>query len=225
MHSILSHYSFAVKLIDMELLEHLNWRYATKQFDSAKEVALQDIEKIKDAIRLSASSYGLQLYKVLVIKDLELRQQLKTASWNQPQITDASHLFVFCNYTLVQDNHVDEYLNLAAEARQSSPEAVKEYGRVIKEKIKTLPDSERHHWTVRQTYLALGNLLNACAELKIDSCPMEGFDNNRYNELLNLTEQGLNAAVIAPVGYRSVNDKTQHYPKVRRPAEQLFELI
>ncbi len=208
----------------MQLINNLKWRYATKAFDPEKKVNGSDLAKIKKAVQLSVSSYGLQLYKVLVIEDPELKKQLRAASWDQSQITDASHLFVFCNYTRVQDQHIDEFLDLTARVRGLDPADLKRYGTFIKKKLAEKSEQERINWTARQTYLAMGNLLAACAELKIDACPMEGFEADRYNQILGLTERGLNAAVIAPIGYRSVTDETQMNPKVRKPLEVLFEL-
>lgn len=208
----------------MQLINNLKWRYATKAFDPEKKVNGSDLAKIKKAVQLSVSSYGLQLYKVLVIEDPELKKQLRAASWDQSQITDASHLFVFCNYTRVQDQHIDEFLDLTARVRGLDPADLKRYGTFIKKKLAEKSEQERINWTARQTYLAMGNLLAACAELKIDACPMEGFEADRYNQILGLTERGLNAAVIAPIGYRSATDKTQMNPKVRKPLEVLFEL-
>ena len=209
----------------MNYIDHLKWRYATKKFDASKKIAPDNLEKIKEAIQLSASSYGLQLYKVLIIEDPSIREQLKTASWGQDQITDASHLIVFCNYTHVEDTHVDDFLHRTAITQNIEMNNLSEYGNFMKGKIKAMTALESFHWTVRQTYLALGNLLSACAELKIDSCPMEGFEADKYNAILGLTEKGLNAAVVATIGYRSHEDHTQHRPKVRKPLEELFEAV
>ncbi len=209
----------------MNYIDHLKWRYATKKFDASKKIAPDNLEKIKEAIQLSASSYGLQLYKVLIIENPLIKQQLKTASWGQDQITDASHLIVFCNYTHVEDTHVDDFLHRTAITQNIEMNNLSEYGNFMKGKIKAMTALESFHWTVRQTYLALGNLLSACAELKIDSCPMEGFEADKYNAILGLTEKGLNAAVVATIGYRSHEDHTQHRPKVRKPLEELFEAV
>jgi nitroreductase/dihydropteridine reductase len=208
----------------MKLIENLQWRYATKKFDATKKVSQEDLENIKEAIRLSASSYGLQLYKVLVIEDPDIRKALREASWGQPQITDASHLFVFCNYASVQEADVDAYLELKADTQGLDIKNLKGYGDFMKDKLVSLSAEVQKNWTVRQTYIALGNLLAACAELRIDSCPMEGFDPARYDEILGLKEKGLTTAVVASIGYRSEEDQTQDQPKVRKAKEQLFEI-
>lgn len=208
----------------MNLTANLKWRYATKKFDPSKKISVENLEKIKEAVQLSASSYGLQLYKVLIIESSEIREKLKPVSWGQSQITDASHLIVFCNYSEVNDEHVDEYLELKAQTEQISINDLNGYGDFMKEKIREKAVSEQNSWTANQTYLALGNLLAACAELKIDACPMEGFEPEAYNEILGLAEQGLNAAVIAAIGYRADEDRTQNVPKTRKPVDLLFEI-
>ena len=209
----------------MNLIESLNWRYATKKFDPNKKIKPEDLEKIKEAVRLSASSYGLQLYKVLVIDDPEIREKLKPASWGQTQITDASHLFFFFYYTNVNDQHIDDYLDLKADTQGLERDSLVDYGNMMKGAVSGMPEAVQSQWTARQTYIALGNLLAACSMLRIDACPMEGFEPAKYNEILGLDKKGLNAAVIATVGYRSDEDKTQGLKKVRKPAESLFESI
>ena len=174
---------------------------------------------------MSVSSYGLQLYKVIIVENTSLREKLKPVSWGQEQITEASHLVVFCNYTNVKDKHVDDFLNMTAKAQDIDVKYLSEYGDFMKGKINEMTKSESFNWTTRQTYLALGNLLNACAELKIDSCPMEGFEPEKYNDILGLSEQGLNAAVIATIGYRSNEDHSQNRPKVRKSLNELFEVL
>lgn len=209
----------------MNYIENLKWRYATKKFDSSKKISPKKLTKLMEAIQLSVSSYGLQLYKVIIVEDTSLREKLKSVSWGQGQITEASHLVVFCNYTNVKDKHVDDFLDLTSKTQNVDVKNLSGYGDFVKGKIKEKTKSESINWTSRQTYLALGNLLNACAELKIDSCPMEGFDPEKYNEILNLSKQGLNAAVIATIGYRSDEDHTQNRRKVRKPLNELFEVL
>lgn len=206
----------------MQLLTNLEWRYATKQFDPTKKISQEQLTFLKKAIQLSPSSYGLQLYKVLIIENPTLRATLKTHSWGQNQITEASHLVVFCNYTKVSNTEIDDFLNRTATIQNLNRDHLQGYGDFIKTKLREFTETERLNWTKRQTYLALGNLLNACAELKIDACPMEGFQVEGYNRVLELDKQNLNAAVIAPIGFRSTEDKTQHGKKVRKSFSELF---
>lgn len=209
----------------MELLKNLEWRYATKKFDTTKKVSTNDLDKLKHSIQLSVSSYGLQLYKVLIIENSEIREKLKPVSWNQSQITDASHLFVFCNYTEATPGAIDYFIKQTAEIQDLDLSRLSGYGEFIKTKLSEKNADEMKSWLKSQTYLALGNLLNACAELKIDACPMEGFEPEAYNKILGLEEQGLNAAVIAPIGYRHIDDHTMGAKKVRKPLGLLFQEI
>ena len=209
----------------MKLIENLKWRYATKKFDASKKVSANNLEKLKEAVQLSVSSYGLQLYKVLIIQNSDIREQLKPVSWNQSQITDASHLFVFCNYTDASPEAIDAFIKQTAATRNLDLERLSGYGDFIKTKLAEKSQEEKTSWLKSQTYLALGNLLNACAELKIDACPMEGFEPEAYNKILDLKKQGLNAAVIAPIGYRHKEDNTIGLPKVRKAIEILFDTL
>lgn len=203
-------------------IEDLHWRYATKKFNPNQEISSEDLETLLEAVRLSASSYGLQPYKVLVIKDPAIKEQLRPAAWNQSQITDASHVLVFANMINFGDEGIDAYIERTSEVREVKKEDLKGYADFMKSKISTLPKETRDQWTAKQAYIALGNLLSAAAALHIDACPMEGFESEKFNEILGLTEKGLNAVVIAAVGYRSEEDQTQYQPKVRKTHENLF---
>lgn len=203
-------------------IHHQNWRYATKKFDAAKKIAPEDLNILKEAIRLSSSSYGLQPYKVLIIENMELREKLKAAAWGQSQITDASQVIVFANQINVGNTEIDAYVRNISETRGIPTENLSGYGDFMKSKITSMAQDLKSIWTSKQTYLALGNLLNAAAELKIDVTPMEGFDTTAFNEILGLTEKGLNASVIATIGYRHKDDETQHHKKVRKSQEELF---
>ncbi len=206
-------------------LENQNWRYATKKFDATKKISKENLDILKEAIRLSSSSFGLQLYKVIVIENPEVRAKLLAASWGQNQIIDASQIIVFANYTKIDDSDIDDYLKNVIETRGIPMEAISGYGDYMKGAISPKSSEEKNIWNEKQTYLALGNLLNAAAELKIDVCPMEGFMPSQYNEILGLDKLNLNAAVIATIGYRSNEDATQHYKKVRKSDEDLFITI
>jgi len=209
----------------MSLIENLQWRYATKKYDSSKKVAQEDIEFIKEAVRLSASSFGLQPYKVLEVSNPQLREKLRAVSANQSQVTDASHLFVFCNKTSVTDEEIDQEMRLRASINEGEAEKLVRYGEFLKNSMKKMSALEMYHWTAKQTYLALATAVAACAELKIDCPPMEGFSIEKYNEILNSPAQGLSAATLLAVGYRHTDDQAQHLKKVRKPVENLFEVV
>jgi nitroreductase len=206
-------------------LENQNWRYATKKFDATKKISNQDLETLKEAIQLSASSYGLQPYKVLIIENPEIRTKLQPFSWGQSQIVEASHLFVFTNLIDIQNNHIDEYITNVAMTRGMDVQDLKQYSDFMKSKLVPLPSEAKSTWTSKQTYLAMGNLLNAAAELKIDVTPIEGFEPEKYNDILGLDKLGLNASLVASIGYRHEEDATQHFPKVRKSINELFITI
>jgi len=205
--------------------ENAKWRYATKKFDTNKKVSTADLETLKEAIRLSASSFGLQLYKVIIVENPEIRTKLQGASWGQTQITEASHLIVFANQTKFDDSDIEAYLNTATKTRNLPEGALSGYGDYMKGALANMPEEVRPNWTAKQTYIALSNLLNAAAELKIDVTPMEGFVPAQYNEILGLEKLNLNPALVAAVGYRHEEDATQHYAKVRKSNEDLFLTI
>lgn len=209
----------------MRLVEDLKWRYATKKFDATKVVSESDLAKIKEAIRLTATSYGLQLFKVMVVTDQAVKEKLKPVSWGQSQVTDASHVLVLCHYTEVTEEHLNAFAAIKSEVQNIERSKLEGYVQFISNTLSKLTPEQIQTWTAKQTYIALGNLMAACAELKIDSCPMEGFEAEKYDEILGLKEQGLSAALVCPIGYRAVEDANQHVPKVRRPLEELFKQI
>lgn len=209
----------------MQLVKNLKWRYATKKYDASKKVSEQDINYIKEAVQLTASSYGLQPFKVLEIKDPALKEALKPLSWNQSQITDASHLFVFCNHIEVTGEDVDEMMQLRAETNNIPIEKISGYGEFVKGKLNEKSKVEMIHWTAKQAYMALSSALIACAELQIDATPMEGFDSEDYNQKLALREKGLNASALLAVGYRHADDMAQNNKKVRKPITTIFEEV
>lgn len=203
------------------LLDALNWRYATKQFDASKKVDAATLDQLLEAVRLAATSYGLQPFQVLHIKDAALRAKLKGASWNQPQITDASDMFVFCSFAEFKEEHINDYITRIAQTR-GLDESVLEGFRGAMKNMLALPAEALAQWTAKQAYIAMGHLLVAAADAKVDACPMEGFDAAQYNEILGLAERNLSAAVVVTVGYRSAEDGLQHAAKVRKPKETLI---
>jgi len=206
-------------------IENQNWRYATKKFNSEKKISNSDLEILKEAIQLSTSSYGLQPYKVIIVENEEIRKQLQPASWGQSQITDASHLFVFASITNVDAEYINNFVENMAKTRNIPVESIKAYADFMIGNITTLTPEKQFIWSQKQAYLALANLLNVAAELKIDVTPMEGFIPEQYNKILGLTEKGLSATLVATIGYRADEDATQHYAKVRKPISELFESI
>lgn len=207
-----------------QIIEDLNWRYATKKFDPAKKVSDENIEVIKESLRLTATSYGLQPLKFLIIESPELRAKLQPASYGQTQIVDASHLIVICSYLNVSDEDVDAYMKTVSETREVPLEAVAPFGEHIKGSLAKMNGDAQTLWASKQAYIALGQVLHTCASLRIDSTPMEGFDPQSYDDILGLKEQNLKATLVCAVGYRHDEDKNQHMKKVRKSSEDIFEV-
>lgn len=212
-------------MTNTDYIEQLKWRYATKKFDANKVLSEEDLEKLLDAIQLSASSYGLQPYEVLVIKDVETRKKLHPAAFEQPQILDASYLLVFAANTKIDEAYLDHYIDNIVETRQMKREDLSGMKDMIMNAVISQSDENKIEWAKKQAYIALGNLLSAAAHYQIDVCPMEGFDATQFNEILELKEKNLSTAVIATVGFRHKDDALQHADKVRKPKNELFTRI
>lgn len=208
-----------------KIIEDLNWRYATKKFDSTKKITPENIEIIKESLRLVPSSYGLQPLKYLFIEDSNLRQQLREKSFNQLQITDASHLLVICSFIEITEDYIDKHIENMAEIRSIPTESISGFGNYMKKEILPMEKVKMTEWNSKQAYIALGHLLHTCASLRIDATPMEGFQKEAYDEILKLKQQGLQSVLVCPMGYRSEGDSNQFLKKVRRANESLFEVI
>lgn len=209
--------------IEMKTLDNLKWRYATKKFNDSKKVDEEELDILKEAIRLSPSSYGLQLFKVIDVKDELTRKTLQPAAWGQTQIVDASNLFVFAAKSKYDPSDVDNYVNLKAEANGMDPSEMSGYADFVKGKLSAMSNEDYQNWTKRQVYIALGNLMTAGAELEIDICPMEGFEPEKFDAILKL--DGYSSTVIATIGYRSEEDATSQNPKIRKDVGDLFEAV
>lgn len=210
-----------------DYIESLNWRYAVKKYDPSRRVSAEDIEQLKKAVQLSVSSVGLQPYKVIIVEDPAVKHQLVEAvsGNNKNLVTDASHVFIFANELNVGDAAVDKYIDEIADVRDIEKDNLTGFGNYIKDYIGTLSEEEKNQWTAKQAYIALSTLINTAAHLRIDTTPMEGFDPATANKILNLNEKGLNASVIATVGYRAADDANQYLKKVRKPEKELFITI
>jgi nitroreductase len=206
-----------------QLLERLNWRYATKQFDPNQKINAQDWATLEDVLQLSPSSGGLQPWKFVVVTDPAVRQKLRAASYGQPQITDASHLVVFTSKNNFSEADVDAHIQNIAKVQGVPVEALAQLrGMLVGGIVASRDETARNAWSRNQTYIALGNLLASAALLGIDACPMEGFDHSQYDEILGLKEKGYSSAVVATLGYRLASDKYAAAPKVRFPKEHVI---
>jgi len=209
-----------------QLLEQLNWRYATKQFDPQRKISAPDWAALEEALWLTPSSGGLQPWKFVVVTDPARRASLLPAAYGQKQITDASHLVVFAAKRSFGEADVDAHIRRVAQVQGAPVEALAPLRNMLVGGIvQSQDEAARLAWARNQTYIALGNLLTSAALLGVDACPMEGFDRAQFDELLGLPAQGLTASVIATLGYRSPSDKYSNAPKVRFPKEQVFITI
>ena len=204
------------------IIKDLNWRYATKKFDTSKKVTDEDIDIIKESLRLVPTSYGLQPLKFVFVESPSTRKLLKDASYGQTQVEDASHLIVICAFEELNDAHVDTHISNIVETRKLESEKLKGYSDFMKKSIAGLSKEEKVIWNSKQAYIALGQLLHTCASLKIDTTPMEGFDAIQYNEILELQKDNLTAVLACPIGYRHKDDPIQFEQKVRKNQNELF---
>lgn len=205
-----------------DLLETLQWRYATKKMDPTKTVPQDKVERILEAVRLTASSSGLHPYEVFVVKNPALREQIKPHAWNQSQVTDASHLLVFAawdNYTVERINKMFDLVNTVRGFKNEGWEAYRQ------QILATYPqrDAETNYQhAARQAYIGVGTALIAAAQEKVDSTPMEGFDPAKVDEILGLREKGLRSVVMLPLGYRADEGDWLVDLKKVRPARAQF---
>jgi nitroreductase len=209
-----------------QLLDQLNWRYATKQYDPQRKISAADWAALEEALVLSPSSFGLQPWTFLVVDDPALRAKLMLASFGQPQIADASHLVVFATKVNTDEGYVDAFVRRTAEVRGTTPEALAGFrGVMVRSVVQGMNESERRVWAANQAYIALGNLITSAALLGIDATPMEGIEKTRYDDLLGLKPRGLATVVVATLGYRAAADKYASLPKVRFTREQVLQHV
>ncbi|MCE8016474.1 NAD(P)H-dependent oxidoreductase [Halomonas sp. MCCC 1A17488] len=209
----------------MSLMEALHWRYAAKRMDG-RQVPRRTLDTILEAASLAPSSYGLQPYSVLVVEDPTLRERIRHAACDQPQVSECSHLLIFAAWAEVDGRHVDELVALTAAARGIDPEELEGYRQSLHAAVAGFATPEaRHQWAARQAYIALGTALTAAAAERIDASPMEGFDPPALDALLGLEQQGLRSVVLLALGYRdTAQDRLAGQAKVRWPRER-FVLV
>ncbi len=203
-------------------LEKLQWRYACKRFDPDKKLSPQKLQILKESFDLTATSYGLQPLKMVVVQDQSIKEQLLPLSMNQKQIKDASHVLVICIEREVKSNYIRSYFNRVEEIRQTPRTILDPYEKYLLDSFAEKSQEELEQWMIKQAYLALGNLLTVCAIEEIDSCPMEGFEPKKYDELLGLEALGLKSVLVLPVGYRHKDDFFSELKKVRRGVDKVI---
>lgn len=204
-----------------DYISKLNWRYATKKFEPTKKLTTEQTDLLETAMQLAPSSFGLQPYKIVNVTAEDLREQLKTASWNQTQVTEASHFYVVCAQTNIDIKFVEDYIKLTTETRNVSTETLETYAQVMKNFVTGMTSENLISWAKNQAYIVLGFLLDAAAQNNIDACPMEGFDAKAYNEILNLKAKNLTAVVACAIGFRASDDTYASLKKVRVAKEHL----
>ena len=208
----------------MSLIKDLNWRYAAKNMNGEK-VSQEKLNTILDAVTLSASSYGLQPYTVVVVSNEAVKEKLMAAAYGQKQVGSASHVLVFCVPEIITVDMVQDFINHVATTRGLPVHVLDGYKGMITGSIVPLPHDQQQHWSEKQAYIALGTALAAAAQIEVDSCPMEGFSREEFDKILGLEEKGLKSVVIMPIGFRATDDATAHYAKVRKPKELLFQHV
>lgn len=198
-----------------DIISALNWRYATKSFDPLKKVSETDLNTILESMRLSASSFGLQPWKFVVVSNPALRTKIRAAAWDQAQITDASHLIVLVVRKDINAALVDTYMKSIADTRGMQVSDLKGFADMIKGSITAKGPEGAQAWAARQVYIPLGTALLSAATMGIDACPMEGFDPAQVDTILGLDKLGLQSLAFLTLGYRSAADTTAVYKKAR----------
>lgn len=204
----------------MKLLDALNWRYGVKRFSDEK-ISSTELTTLLDATRLSASSYGLQPYNILVIETETIREKLLPFSYGQDKVLNSSHLIIFAAHTQVGDITVDRYIDNYVNITGKTHSELDGLSTHMKSALANKTSEQKQEWAHQQAYIALGNFLTCAAMMKIDSCPMTGFESEGYDAVLSLEEKGLSASVICPIGRRHNDDSQANIPKVRFSYDQI----
>lgn len=206
---------------DKKILESLTWRYACKKFDQNKKLSEDQIRILLQAFNLTATSFGLQPLKLIVIKGDSLKAKLLPHAYFQPQITTCSHLFVICIDTAFNETSIDAYFDLEKDIRGTSEEIIGKFRNQLKTIFKNKDREQIDKSSIYQAYISIGTLMTVCAEQKIDSCPMEGFNPVKFDDILELDKRNLRSVLLLPVGYRAEDDIMASMKKVRKPLDQV----
>ena len=200
----------------MDTIDSLKWRYATKKFDINKQLTKTQINILKEAFNLTATSYGLQPISLVIVDNKEIQKKLVEHSWKQEQVAQASHLLVLCVPKEYNKNEVENYFKLVKEIRNTPDEVINPFKEFLLDDISKKTQEELFLWNKNQVYLAMGNLLTVCAIEQIDSCPMEGFVSDKYDEILDLENRNLTSVLVLPVGFRADDCYMKDLAKVRK---------
>lgn len=204
------------------IIDKLKWRYATKKFDASKKLSEAKLSILKESFNLTATSYGLQPLKMLVISNAEIKEALVPITMNQFQVKDASHVIVLCIESEMDAVYIKKYFDLVEKIRRTSRDILIPFESYLIDEFSEKSKASIEDWMAKQAYLALGNLLTVCALENIDSCPIEGFDPEKYDEMLKLKEKGLRSVLVLAVGYRAEDDFFSSLEKVRRGIDNVI---
>ena len=211
-------------LTPAQTLEHLQWRYAVKSFDSNKKIPAEAWQVLEQSLVLAPSSFGLQPWKFIMVENRNLREQLRSASWNQSQVVAADRYVVLAALRTTTDDDVDRFMQRTSEVRGTPVESMAGYRNVIADfLVSGWAAKDLFGWNSRQTYIALGQFMTAAAVMGIDTCPMEGIDMNGYDELLGLKDTRYATLCACAAGYRAADDKYGAAPKVRYELDEVIE--
>ncbi len=214
----------SVNLSPAQALQQLEWRYAVKKFDPAKKISSEIWDVLEQSLVLSPSSFGMQPWKFFVVDNPSLRQQLLEHSWNQAQVLEASHLLVLAIKKDMSDVDVDKYIQSMSDKRGVPLEGLAGLTKMIKGFLANPNKSfTLDEWATRQVYIAIGQFMTSAAMLGIDTCPMEGFNPVKYDEILGLTDLGYASVLVCPAGYRDSDDKYATMPKVRYDQSEMVQ--
>lgn len=206
----------------MNNIEALKWRYATKKFDKNKVLSEEKMEILKQAFNLTATSYGLQPIKMVIVHNKKVQAKLVECSMNQQQVASASHVLVLCIEREINKEFIENYFNFVQKIRATPNEILSPFKDFLIDDFKNKHIDEIASWATNQAFLAMGTLLTVAATEAIDACPMEGFEPDKYDEVLGLDKLNLRSVLVLPVGYRAKDDMFSEFKKVRRPLSDVI---
>ena len=207
---------------EKNIIQSLTWRYACKKFDQNKKLDQDQIDVLSKAFNLTATSFGLQPLKMLIVKSDALKAELLPHAYFQPQITTCSHLLILCIDTAFDENSIDDYFDLEKDIRGTSEEIVGKFRNQLKTIYKNKDRQQIDTSAIYQAYISIGTLMTVCAEQHIDSCPMEGFNPVKFDDVLELQKKNLRSVLLLPVGYRADDDIMSSMKKVRKPLDKVI---
>lgn len=205
----------------MNIIDALNWRYAVRKF-SPQRIDEEKIEQLLTATRLSATSYGLQPYRMILVDDIDTRRKLLPYSFGQQKVVDCSHLVVFAAQTNIGDEMVERYIHAVADTRSISVEKLEGLAEHMQSVFARMSPAQKREWAHQQVHIALGTMLTAAAMLQIDACPMGGIETPGFDAVLGLNKLSLETSVICALGVRHPEDHNARLKKVRYPQSDMI---